>query len=272
MTLISIDREKCKGDGVCALVCPVGAIKLPEKGDCPVSVDGADRICIGCGHCFAVCPQGALTLKGVQPSVQPTIQDEMLPTAEQLEHLFGARRSIRSYNDQVVEHEVLQRLIEIANYAPSARNARIVEWLVIEDTEKVRQLAGLVVDWMRLVIEDDPAKRAVLGRVVAAWDSGEDVICREAPHLVVAHGPHSDPGAVVDGTIALTYLELAAFSLGLGACWAGFLHVAASYYQPLQDALDLPDGHRCCGAMMIGYPRYRYHRIPVRPLPPVIWR
>ena len=62
-------------------------------------------------------------------------------------------------------------------------------------------------------------------------------------------------------TIALTYLELAAAGMGIGACWAGYLNAAANSFAPLTEKLPLPENHRCYGAMMIGYPRYGYHRL-----------
>jgi nitroreductase len=72
--------------------------------------------------------------------------------------------------------------------------------------------------------------------------------------------------------IALTYLELAAPSLGLGTCWAGYFTAAANFYPPLQKALDLPQGHLPYGATMIGYPKYSYQRIPPRNKPEISWR
>ena len=72
--------------------------------------------------------------------------------------------------------------------------------------------------------------------------------------------------------IALTYLELAAHATGLGACWAGYFHFACGSYKPLQEALSLPDGHQVHGAMMLGYPKHRFSRIPLRNAPAVIWR
>jgi len=37
-------------------------------------------------------------------------------------------------------------------------------------------------------------------------------------------------------------------------------------------ALQLPEGHVSMGAMMIGYPKYRYSSIPLREEPAIIWR
>jgi hypothetical protein len=59
---------------------------------------------------------------------------------------------------------------------------------------------------------------------------------------------------------ALTYLELAAYGLGLGACWAGFLTGAATFYAPVMEALDFcvecgaSIEFNCprCGAITIG--------------------
>jgi nitroreductase len=117
-----------------------------------------------------------------------------------------------------------------------------------------------------------PAAQRNTLRFIAGWDSGVDMICRGAPHLVIACGPENLPISATDCAIALTYLELAAPSFGLGACWAGFFTAAARQWSPLQQALALPEGHVVCGAMMIGYPRFRYYRLPLRNEAQIMWR
>jgi nitroreductase len=109
-------------------------------------------------------------------------------------------------------------------------------------------------------------------RVIAAWEKGEDRVLRGAPTLVTAHAPSSLPPSQAACTIALTYMELYAASKGLGACWAGYYNAAANFFDPMKKALALPPGHVTFGALMIGYPRNHYHRIPTRIQPRIIWR
>ncbi|NQU15281.1 MAG: nitroreductase family protein [Desulfobacteraceae bacterium] len=92
--------------------------------------------------------------------------------------------------------------------------------------------------------------------------------------MIVAHGPNDlpIPASGSGCTIALTTLELAAPSFGLGACWGGYFNATANNYPPLRQALDLPENHDPYGAMMIGYPTYGYHRIPLRKDPDIKWR
>jgi nitroreductase len=111
-----------------------------------------------------------------------------------------------------------------------------------------------------------------MDRVVDSWDKGIDRILRSAPHLIVAHGLSTMPISQSSCFIALTYLELAAPSLGLGTCWAGYFTAAANFYSPLQKALALPQGHLPYGAAMIGYPKYSYQRMPPRNKPEINWR
>lgn len=65
-------------------------------------------------------------------------------------------------------------------------------------------------------------------------------------------------------TIALTYLELAVPSFGLGARWAGYFNAAANMWPPMQKLMGLPEGHVSFKAMMVDYPKYRYQRLPIR--------
>ena len=70
----------------------------------------------------------------------------------------------------------------------------------------------------------------------------------------------------------LTYLALAANAFGLGGCWAGYFNAAASSSTPLIQALALPEHMHCLGAMMIGYPKFAYHRLPTREPASITWR
>ena len=273
MSLFSIDESKCKRDGVCVADCPLQLIQITGE-DFPSPIEGAEQFCINCGHCVAICPHGALALKTMNPEECFPVTKEALPTPDQAKLLLTARRSIRTYKKQPVDRKVLNELIKIACYAPSGHNVQPVNWLVIEDPGEVQRLAGLVVDWMRFMMEAQPelARSFHFERVSKAWDIGLDNVCRSAPHIIVTHAPKENPLAQTSCTIALTYLELAAFGLGLGACWAGYFHLASLFYPPMSQALNLPEGHQCFGAMMVGYPQYHYHRVPKRNEAAITWR
>ncbi|OPY58543.1 MAG: Ferredoxin-1 [Pelotomaculum sp. PtaU1.Bin035] len=272
--LFEIDPNKCKHDGICVAACPSKLITLNEEDKLPIPIDRAEKQCFNCGHCVAVCPYGAFTLNTMDPEECAPVNKKLLPTADQAKLFLTARRSIRTYKTQPVDRATLSEIIDTARYAPTGHNLQPVNWLVIEDAGEISRLAGLVIDWMRYMIKEQPdiAKSMHLKRFVADWDNGDDKICRGAPHVIVAHAPKAIASAQSACTIALTYLELAAFSKGLGACWAGYFGAAASHYPPMAEALNLPDGHQCFGAMMVGYPQYRYHRIPLRKKAAITWR
>lgn len=274
MSLFTIDQKKCKRDGMCAKVCPAQIILLEDKDAFPTLAENSEEFCINCGHCTAVCPHGALTLNTMPLAECPDIQHDLLPEAAQIRQLLMARRSMRFYKDRVVAHDLLEDLIDTARYAPSASNKQQVQWLVFETPTEVNRLASMVVDWTRLMlplISDDIMARKMKSRI-AAWDEGKDQLLRGAPHLIVVHSQADLPFAEADCVIALTYLELDACSKGLGTCWAGYLTTASNLHEPLTKVLNLPPGHKCFGAVMLGYPQYKYTRIPKRNAPVVTWR
>jgi nitroreductase/ferredoxin len=274
MKLIAIDAEKCQRDSICVMECPARLIELKPGDKIPQTIPEANELCIRCYHCVAVCPTGALTHEDLAPQACAPVQNELALESEQVGHFLRSRRSIRAYKKTPVDRNILTTVIDVARYAPSGHNSQPVKWLVIQDRKDVLHLANMVIDWMRHVQKENPAMAQTLHlqRVIAAWEDGIDRVCRNAPHLVVAYGDktilHTQPACV----IALTYLELAAKAQGLGSCWAGYFNAAAALWPPLQKELALPENHASYGAMMIGYPKFVYHRLPARKESDITWR
>ncbi|MGE4298508.1 MAG: nitroreductase family protein [Desulfovibrionaceae bacterium] len=259
MSFITIDATACKGDGMCVTVCPLGALELGPDG---LPRETADARCVGCGHCVAVCPHAALTNDMVDAAGCLPFPSS-LPDAEAVRGLMLSRRSVRTFKDMPVPQAVIAGLLDTARYAPTAVNSQQVAWTACVDPATVREVAGMVVDWMRGQDYFPP--------MIAAWDAGRDMVLRGAPAIVVAHAPTDYNWKTEDCAIALTYLELAAAASGLGACWAGLLTRAVATVPALAARVGIPDGSVACGGLMLGYPALRYQRVPPRNAARVTW-
>jgi nitroreductase/NAD-dependent dihydropyrimidine dehydrogenase PreA subunit len=272
MSLLRVDTEKCTRCGACAADCPFKILDMSDDG--PVLAARNEEICIACGHCVAVCPVAALNHAAMAATACPDIEAPLTLDARRAEQFLRSRRSIRSYKKEEVEPALLDRLVRLACYAPTAKNSQPLHWLVISGVAEVRKLARGVGDWMRWLEKEQPKvfRAMYMDHVLEAEARGEDRILRGAPHLIVVHAPKDNRFAPVAAPTALAYLELAAPSLGLGTCWAGYFTTAAKVFAPLQEVLRLPEGHEVFGAVMVGYTATRYAKMPLRQEPRVTWR
>ncbi len=271
---IKIDEDKCLRDGLCASVCPMGII-APEGGEeTPRPRPEMLPWCIGCGHCVAVCLSEALEHSSMAVEDCPELSAEHLPNAGQVAALMHTRRSMRRFKAESPDRTTLARAIAMAAYAPSGHNGQPVNWIVYDRREDIRRIAEMTANAMRAGLdkEKNPARQMLLAGVVAAWDQGRDVILHDAPCLVVAHCKPRVGTEATDAALALGYMDLAAVSLGLGCCWAGLFMAAAVKWPPIMEWLDLPEGHRIYGALMVGQPRFKYKRAPLRKNPSIAWR
>ncbi|HEX9080072.1 MAG TPA: nitroreductase family protein [Desulfuromonadaceae bacterium] len=264
--MVTIDHGACRRDGACRAVCPMGLFDADDEGF-PVFRNGAAKSCIACGHCVAVCPTDALHHGKLPRTDAPLVEPGLTASAAATARLLMSRRSIREFKKEPVPEELIREAIDAARWAPSAVNRQPLHWLVVRSADEVQRLAGLVADHLRA--RELGARYAA---ILALWDQGLDPILRNAPHVVVVHAPDDWPWSTVDCTIALAQFELAAVASGIGTCWAGFLTWAAREHQPLREALGIPQGHSVHGALMLGLPRYQYHRSPPRQEARVEWR
>jgi nitroreductase len=138
------------------------------------------------------------------------------------------RRSIRSFLSRPVEEEKLKAVLDAGRLAPSARNLQ---------------------DW-RFVVVRDPATRKSLAEAARNQE-----FVGQAPVVIVACGTSDmvmtcgQPAYVMDVTIAIDHMTLAAFSLGLGTCWIG-----AFYEEKVKQILGIPEQVRVVALLPLGYP------------------
>jgi nitroreductase len=74
-----------------------------------------------------------------------------------------------------------------------------------------------------------------------------------------------------DVTLALSYLDLMAPTMGLGTCWAGLLYGAMLTVPSIKEAVGVPANHPYHYPIMLGYPAAKYYRVPERRTPKIVF-
>jgi nitroreductase/NAD-dependent dihydropyrimidine dehydrogenase PreA subunit len=274
MSKIAIDRNRCKKDGLCATVCPMGVLNHKEKGDYPLVVQ--EELCIACGHCLAVCPQGAIAHIDLPPGrIQPVIW-EKLPSPAGFSHLLQVRRSIRAFKQIAVEKDEIAQVIDAARFAPSGHNTQSTEFIIIQDPALLKQVTQLTLQYFKKVCTLlgnpvlQPLAHWALGyrmenvdllfpefkSLIDAAKKGKDMILHSAPALIVFHARRKAVFAEVNAQLAAQNAALAAQSLGLGAFYTGYV-MKACEDGSIARLLDIPGQNRIYAALAIGYPAIR---------------
>ncbi len=273
MIKFTVDISECVSCGSCVAICPIKILELDAEKH-PKAIEGREEYCINCGHCACVCPKGALSLESMPIDELKELPEGWRLSPKEIEPFFKGRRSIRAYKEDLVEKPVIEKIIDIARYAPSGINRQSVYWAVVHDPKKVQELSGLTMEWVKTFInEKSPIAESLrFEGLVKSWESGEDPICRHAPHVAMVYGLKEDMLAHAACTIAMAHFELVALPFGLGACWAGYLQMALSAYAPARKSAGLSSKITCHGAMLFGRPKYEFNCIPSRNDPRIIWR
>ena len=105
-----------------------------------------------------------------------------------------------------------------------------------------------------------------MARVITTWDRAV-IPCSGTRPCLVPRAPKEAAFGLVDLTLALSYLDLIAPTMGLGTCWAGLLEGALLSSPALREAVGIPQGHPHHYPMMLGYPAMKHHGLPHRKPP-----
>ncbi len=147
----------------------------------------------------------------------------------EFESLIKARESIRSYSNKKVEDEKINFVLESARLAPSWRNRQCWQFVVVKDKKIIKDLSktSIINHWLKKV-----------------------------PVIIVACGDPKQSGLrnginyfIVDVSIALENIVLAATDKGLGTCWIGGFNE-----KKVKEILRIPEHIRVVALTPLGYP------------------
>lgn len=135
------------------------------------------------------------------------------------------RRSIRRYETMDVPQDVLQQILEAGRQAPSAANRQPVRFVIVNDRDLLKVLCDTL---FTRFVKDAPL--VIVG-------------CANVESLLTGKW------AVVDATIAMENMVIAAWTFGVGSCWIG-----ACDEEKVKELLKIPDKWKVVALVTLGYP------------------
>ena len=135
------------------------------------------------------------------------------------------RRSIRRYETKDIPEEVLQKILEAGRQAPSAANRQPIRFVIVKDHDLLEKLCDTLITRF---VKYAPA--AIVG-------------CADVKSLLTGKW------AVVDATIAMQNMVIAAWTLGVGSCWIG-----ACNEEKVKELLGIPEKWKIVALITFGYP------------------
>ena len=139
--------------------------------------------------------------------------------------LLRIRLSVRTFQNKSIPRVELEKIVDAARFAPSARNVQPWEFVVIADKNKLVELANL---------GQNAKFMAQAAACIAVFSVDTNYFLE-------------------DGSAATCNILLAATALGIGSCWiAGD---KKPYCQQVNDLLNAPTGMKLVSMIALGYPQ-----------------
>lgn len=269
---LNINDAACIKCGKCVRVCP-SVIFTQEAAAGKIGMQNITG-CISCGHCVAVCPTSSVAHSEFPADKVHKIDAGALPAPEQVMLLCKARRSNRAFSSDPVPMESLLQILQAAHCAPTASNAQGVEFTLITDPEKLRQVSSFTIDVFSSIARKlanpvlqfllKPAFPELFGhlpafrRLVNEYEKGNDLILRKATAVILIHTPSKSRFGCQDANLAYQNGSLMAESLGVSQFYTGFVCAAIQQDKKKQLAEQLGIKGTIHAGMALGMPRFGF--------------
>ena len=143
------------------------------------------------------------------------------------------RRSVRKFTDEEVTKDQLNKILQAGLLAPTSRNRKPCNFLVVSNKETLKELADVKEHGSKFLSD---ANKAI---------------------IVIANTSVSDTW-IEDSSIALSFMHLMATNIGIGSCWIQ-IHLRKSAEgedseKLVRDIVKIDDYFRIVGILALGIP------------------
>jgi len=143
------------------------------------------------------------------------------------------RRSVRAFRPDPIPDGLLNKILEAAQWAPSAGNCQARDFVIVRDPKVKEKLCTAAL--YQSFIEEAPVNV---------------VVCANERRSAGRYGERGRRlYCILDAAASVQNMLLAVHALGLGACWIG-----AFRDEKVAEALNLPRWLRPIAIIPIGYP------------------
>ncbi len=282
--MLSIDTELCTGCKRCLEVCPDYVFSIDSSNNNRIIIRYPEHCC-SCGHCVSICPESAVLHEKLPENTFSEIQGGQVDE-EDLKNLITGRRSIRKYKRKHVPEDLIQQLVDCGIHAGTGGNVQSEDFIIVQNQTFLRKLETIVIDslWnggikfftgkgvinkilqikFGLVLSYQYGKYNKIIKRRRENNDLDGMVFRGAPVVIIVHGLKENTLAQTNAALALRNIELMAQTMGLGTCYSGFLVSASEMKQKkINRCIGLDNSRQVAGALMMGYPKYKYsQRLP----------
>ena len=180
------------------------------------------------------------------------------------------RKSVRLYEPTPIPKDIINTIIEAGNLAPSTGDEKVVEkggkktkitnyqpwrFVVVEDPEFKQKLFQTIepirANFYESMKETMPEMYERGMKLYEVMDEPKDLVFYSAPVILYVLGPAKNS---IGCAMVCENIMLAAVSLGLGSCYAGF-GAMVTHNADVVQTLGLEEGERIYGPILLGYPK-----------------
>jgi nitroreductase/NAD-dependent dihydropyrimidine dehydrogenase PreA subunit len=301
MGVMAVDKDICTSCGLCIKNCP---FKCWEWGEDEFPKLKDEYQCFSCFNCMVACPVDAVSIVDtyhvddgfwatephplpIKMPLEPKDAEGNPDQWNAVERAVLERRSVRNFKDEPVPDHLIRRVLEAGRFAPSAGNCQPWQFIVITDRELIRQMDE--VTWQTIsavyntykndeqmqiladTAETNPGSfdvRVALGGMGSITNRSLPASLNAPCVILLVADRRSIGSPQMNIGICGQNMNLVANSLGIKACWVGFLvpGVAA-----IADKINLAPNWSVITTLVLGYPEFKQEGMVPREYRPVMW-
>jgi NAD-dependent dihydropyrimidine dehydrogenase PreA subunit len=160
-------EDKCNKCMLCVRDCVSGVWRIVDGVPAPVQPD----LCNLCSHCIAVCPRDAILHEGLNAAQTTKVnRKNLLPNVYR--DIVMSRRSVRQFREREVPREVIEQVLSLARYAPTASNEQNVGYIVITDKKLIEKSAKAIFGFASRLY--DRTKKGIVKLIVRSTGLAEN--------------------------------------------------------------------------------------------------